>query len=540
MPKAEDEFWAFLGKVDCSEVQIHAVAEGTVVFPRVPLIRVEGPLLVCQLLETPFLNCTNFASLMATNACRFRQAAGKDKTLIEFGLRRAQGTDGAMSASRYSSMGGFDATSNVLAGKTFGMDVRGTHAHSFVSTYTALDDVKQRVLAHNPERPGKPAEGAPDSSKLDSAGCSVAPGSKSFAKQEDGSVDLLARAWAWRQVLGFDSASDSELAAFTAYALAFPDGFLALVDTYETLQSGVPNFLSVALALAEQGYSPRGIRLDSGDLAYLSKEARKMMKEADTATGASLAGSSKIVASNSINEAVLNSLNDQGHEIDVYGIGTNLVTCQAQPALGMVFKLVEVNGAARIKISQDIAKVTIPGSKEAYRLIGRDSQALLDVIIARGEAAPAAGTRMLCRHPFDEKKRVYVTPSFVMPLLAPVWLGNKSGGFLEAAEKSESSESPGAAAGDGAGTGAASGAGGGEVSSDAAADKLPVECATGRRCRLPPMDDLKKYVGDQLLLLREDHMRPLNPTPYKVSVSAGLYQFVHKLWSQEVPIPELG
>ena len=162
------------------------------------------------------------------------------------------------------------------------------------------------------------------------------------------------------------------------------------MDTYDTLSSGVPNFICVALALRELGYVAKGIRLDSGDLAYLSKEARRLFRAADARYGSSL-HSCTVVASNDINEAVLLSLNDQGHEIDAFGVGTNLVTCQAQPALGMVYKLVEINGVPRIKLSQDVGKVTIPGAKEAYRLIGTEGVPLLDVLVRVGEARPVAG-----------------------------------------------------------------------------------------------------------------------------------------------------
>jgi nicotinate phosphoribosyltransferase len=146
MPAADPAFWSYLRAVDCSEVKLYAVAEGTVVFPREPLLRVEGPLAVCQLLETTLLNLCNFASLVCTNAARHRLAAGPGKTLLEFGLRRAQGPDGAMSASRYSAIGGFDGTSNVLAGMVYGLAPKGTHAHALVSAFVGLDDLPHRTL----------------------------------------------------------------------------------------------------------------------------------------------------------------------------------------------------------------------------------------------------------------------------------------------------------------------------------------------------------------------------------------------------------
>eukprot|EP01029_Cantina_marsupialis_P023192 TRINITY_DN5741_c0_g1_i2.p1 TRINITY_DN5741_c0_g1~~TRINITY_DN5741_c0_g1_i2.p1 ORF type:complete len:327 (+),score=84.38 TRINITY_DN5741_c0_g1_i2:62-1042(+) len=241
-PHMNNGFFEYLLKVDCSEVQLSAVPEGSVVFPREPLIRVTGPLGICQLLETTLLNLCNYASLMTTNATRFRCAAGKDKILMEFGLRRAQGPDGAISAARYSYIAGFDGTSNVLAGSCFGIPIFGTHAHSFVTSYTCLEEITNRQL--------KSADGSKE-------------------------VDFVEMCLKIREETGARTTNTSELAAFIAYALAFPTGFLALVDTYDTLQSGVPNTLVVALALHRLGYVPTGIRLDSGDLAYLSKETRR-------------------------------------------------------------------------------------------------------------------------------------------------------------------------------------------------------------------------------------------------------------------------
>ena len=332
LPQCEDAFFAYLAALNCSELKISAMREGSVAFPRVPCARIEGPLAVCQIIETTMLALCNYASLMTTNAARYRNAVGPSKQLLEFGLRRAQGPDGALSASRYAYMGGFDGTSNVLAAKIFGIPVGGTHAHSFVSAFEALDDV-------------------------DVAACTVAGGGS-----RPGTHDLLAIVKRLRATHAPDT-NEGELAAFTAYAAAFPSKFLALIDTYDTLHSGLPNFICVAAALAECGYSAIGVRLDSGDLAYLSKEVRRGFAASEAAHGVETA-SFKIVASNNINERVLHALQKQGHDIDTFGIGTHLVTCQRQPALGMVYKLVEVNGSPRIKLSQELTKVTIPGRKD--------------------------------------------------------------------------------------------------------------------------------------------------------------------------------
>lgn len=457
-PHWEPEFFTYLGGLDCSEVTLFAVPEGTIIFPREPMITVEGPLVVVQLLETPLLNLVNFPSLVATNAARMKIAAGPGKHLVEFGLRRSQGPDGGLTATRYSFIGGFTQTSNVLAGKLFGIQIAGTHAHAFVMAFEHMDEVKGRVL--------KPKD-----------------------RPTDPGVDLSELVLQKRRALHFENTNNGELTAFTAYALAFPDSFLALVDTYDTLKSGVPNYLCVCAALVELGYSPRGIRLDSGDLAYLSKETRRMFREfAETVGHPELATSMHIVASNDLNEATIYSLKDQGHEIDVFGIGTNLVTCQKQPALGCVFKLVQISDNPRIKMSDDIVKTTIPCHKSVFRLVGANNIPLIDVMTlypttSQTDSAPIPNLRFLCRHPFDENKRVYVVPTSVIPLSRPYW-------------------------------------------------------QKGRLCaELPTLNEIRLYVDQQLAGFRPDHLRALNPTPYKVSVSRTLFDYMHSLWLNEAPIP---
>jgi len=266
----DPDFFKWLKDVDCSQVKIHAIPEGTLVFPKIPLLTVEGPVAICQLLETTLLNLVNYASLVATNAARFRLAAGPDKLLVEFGLRRAQGPDGALSSSEYCYLGGFDATSNVLAGKLLGMPVRGTHAHSFVSSFMEFEDLPTHDL--------------------------VGTNGQKY--------DFVAMVKSIRTALNFTRTNTGELAAFIAYAQSFPNSFLALVDTYDTLHSGVPNFICVAIALLNIGYKPLGIRLDSGDLAYLSKEACHIFKTAFDYY--QISGYKPIImASNDINEETL-------------------------------------------------------------------------------------------------------------------------------------------------------------------------------------------------------------------------------------------
>lgn len=445
----DPRFFDWLKSIDCSKIRLYSFPEGTIVFPREPVIRVEGPIATAQLLETTLLNLTNFPSLISTNAARHRLAAGFNKTMIEFGLRRAQGPDGALSASRYVYNSGFDGTSNMKAGEIFGIPMMGTHAHSLVQSFKDLNDLTDRKLI------GKDGK----------------------------DHDFMSMVLKIRMDFGFNETNEGELAAFIAYAQAFPGTFLALVDTYDTLKSGVPNFLCVAVALMRLGYTPIGIRLDSGDLAYLSRESRRIFKRAGRKAGTDLSFF-RITASNDINEDVIVALEKQGHEIDAFGIGTHLVTCQAQPALGFVYKLVMIMDNPRIKLSQDVGKVTIPAKKEVYRLTGNENKPIIDLMIQVGEAPPKVGERIFCRHPFEEAKRVNVIPKQIIPLHKMVWDG---------------------------------------------------------KMKYPPArnSEIRNYVIQQLTNFRADHLRHLNPTPYKVAVSQGLYEYIHGLWMKEAPITTL-
>ena len=283
-------------------------------------MRTEGPVIKTQLLETTLLTLVNYASLVATNAARFRSAIGADKTLLEFGLRRAQGPDGGLSASKYCYLGGFDGTSNVLAGKLYKIPIKGTHAHAYVNSYESMDDLTQKELCDR--LTGQPRQ---------------------FA---DLCLKYLNELGPVLKILP-DETNKGELAAFVSYAIAFPTNFLALIDTYDVLKSGVPNFLAVARALHECNYQANGVRLDSGDLAYLSVEVRGKFYETSKKFNLPYMEHFTIVASNDINEDTLISLEQQGHSIDSFGVGTHLVTCQKQPALGCVYKLVEVKSYSK-------------------------------------------------------------------------------------------------------------------------------------------------------------------------------------------------
>lgn len=176
------------------------------------------------------------------------------------------------------------------------------------------------------------------------------------------------------------------------------------------------NFCAVALALSDLGYKAVGIRIDSGDLAYLSQLSRETFRKLAEKFNLPWFAKLTIVASNDINEDTIISLNEQNHQIDCFGVGTHLVTCQRQPALGCVYKMVEINDQPRIKLSQEVDKVTIPGRKNAYRLYGADGHALIDLLQRSTEPAPQVGRRVLCRHPFQESKRAYVIPTRVETL----------------------------------------------------------------------------------------------------------------------------
>lgn len=282
---------------------VDAMPEGTVVFPNEPLVRLRGPLVQCQLLETPLLNILNFQTLIATKAARVCLAA-RGEPVLEFGLRRAQGVDGALAASRAAYVGGCAATSNVLAGRLFGIPVKGTHAHSWVMSFA------------------------------------------------------------------------DERQAFRAYAEAMPNNCVFLVDTYDTLE-GVRRAVEVGRWLREQGHEMVGVRLDSGDLAYLSIEARRILDEAGFPRAA-------VVASNDLDEHVIESLKDQGATIGVWGVGTKLATAYDQPALGGVYKLAAIRdpgGAWRytVKLSEQAIKVSNPGIQQVRRF-RQDGQYVADCI----------------------------------------------------------------------------------------------------------------------------------------------------------------
>ncbi len=398
----DTEFFDWL-KMLRMNIKVWAPEEGTLMFPRVPLMRVAGPLCLPQLIETAELCLVNYATMIATQASRMRLAAGNKAVLMEFGLRRAPGPDGGVSASHYAIMGGFDSTSNVLAGLLHDLPIGGTHAHSFVSSYSADELDKPRLLKF---------------------------------KFGESSCDLTELALMVQKELReyFPSqANQGELAAFLDYAWTNPDRFLALIDTYNVETSGLLNYLAVSVALARMRYVPLGIRLDSGDLVHLSNVVHKgyeicnkifsrITYDYDFAT-------QWIVASNDISENILWDFRNQKHHITHFGIGTKLV---ALPALGGVYKLVMIDDRWVIKLSMDAEKMTIPGAKRAIRLYGKDGRAILDLLAADEEydaliESLQTGKDIFCRHPAMETKRCRVNPTSFKELHPLVFDGRRLG-----------------------------------------------------------------------------------------------------------------
>ncbi|XP_044217489.1 nicotinate phosphoribosyltransferase [Thunnus albacares] len=386
-PTTDPAFFQFLRGLDCSGVTLRSVPEGTVVFARVPLMEVAGPLAVVQLLETSLLCLVNYASLVCSNAARFRLAAGPRRKLLEMGLRRAQGPDGGLTASRYTHIGGFDLTSNVQAGFLFGIPIAGTMAHSYVTSFTSLEEVwPQTLVAVN---------GEPDP------------------------VDFisLTKGWLSRvcELLGAEPGKirEGELAAFLSYAIAYPHNFLPVIDSYSVSCSGVLNFCAVALALCELGYRPVGVRLDSGDLCRQSVDVRRLFRLCSEHFSVSTFDSLIIVGTNNISEQSMVELNKKENEIDVVGVGTHLVTCTKQPSLGCVYKLVEVRGRPRMKISEDPEKSTVPGRKAVYRLVDSEGHPFLDLVSLAVESPPEAGLPLSCYPLGCDNTSVSVTPAQV-------------------------------------------------------------------------------------------------------------------------------
>jgi nicotinate phosphoribosyltransferase len=368
---------------------VFAIQEGTTVFPIEPILRVVAPLGEAQLVESALLNIISFQSLIATKSARVCLEAGKDN-VMEFGLRRAQGYDGALTASRSAYIGGCAGTSNVLAGKVFGIPVYGTQAHSWIMAF------------------------------------------------------------------------ENELEAFRRFVEVYPANPILLVDTYDTLKSGLPNAIMVGRELLERGGNLFGLRIDSGDLAYLSIEARKLLDEAGL-------DKTIIVGSSDLDEYIIHDLKIQGAKIDSYGVGTKLVTADGNPALTAVYKMTAIQDGSgswimKQKVSDNITKSTLPGIKQVWRLYGKEREMLGDIVEIDGTLLNFS-KGVTGRHPhFEHVKTVYSSVTEAEPLLAEVMKG-------------------------------------GRIS-----------------IKLPALKEIRERAGSQLELLHPTVRRLLNPHNYKVSL----------------------
>ena len=330
----KEDFLSYLAGFHFSG-DIYAIPEGSVVFPKEPLVKVIAPIMEAQLVETAILNIINHQSLIATKASRVDYAAGGG--VMEFGLRRAQGPDAGTLGARAAVIGGCTGTSNVLAGELYGIPVQGTHAHSWIMSF-------------------------PD-----------------------------------------------ELTAFRTYSKMYPDACILLVDTYDTLKSGVPHAIQVFKEMRDAGITSKlmGIRLDSGDIAYLSKKARKMLDEAGFTNAI-------ISASSDLDEYLINSLKTQGCTVTSWGVGTNLITSSDNPAFGGVYKLAAIKKpgdkefTAKIKISENPEKITNPGNKTVYRIYDKESGKIRADLICLADETFDESKDMIIFDPIETWKKTKI------------------------------------------------------------------------------------------------------------------------------------
>jgi nicotinate phosphoribosyltransferase len=384
---------------------IWAVPEGTVVFPNEPLIRVVGPIAEAQILETTLLAMVGHQTLIATKAARLKTAT-KGAPVIDFGTRRAHGVEAALYGARAAYIGGCEGTSNVRAGKLFGIPIRGTHAHSWVESF------------------------------------------------------------------------DTEIESFQSFSRIFADNCVLLVDTYDVVE-GVHNAIQVAEEMRATGKTLRGIRLDSGDLAYYSKVARSMLDEAGFPEV-------KILASSDLDEWLIESLRDQGARIDIWCVGTKLMTSYQTPALGVVYKLMAAGYGEdpllpKIKISQNPEKVTNPGVKKILRFYNERGFMMGDLLTDVDEPIPS-GEPVIAHHPmYDYMKKTYRPPYEAREIMVPIFLN-------------------------------------------------------GKQVYDPPsLPKVRQYAAEEMESLESETKRFTNPHLYKVSLSDGLHHIKKKLllWHHE-------
>ena len=347
----EEDFLEYLRDFHFSG-DIYGIPEGTVVFPREPLVKVIAPIMEAQLVETALLNIINHHGLIATKTARVVYAAQGDG-IMEFGLRRAQGPDAGVYGARAAMIAGCVGTSNVLCGKMFQVPIKGTHAHSWIMSF-------------------------PD-----------------------------------------------EITAFRTYARLYPTACILLVDTYDTLNSGIPNAIKVFTEMKEAGIPMPfyGIRLDSGDLAYLSKEAKKMLDAAGFPDAV-------ISASNDLDEELINSLKLQGATINSWGVGTNLITSKDCPSFGGVYKLAAIRDKntgkfiPKIKLSENAEKITNPGDKTIKRIYNKETGKIIADLICLTDEQFDEGSSLLLFDPVQTWKKTHLAPHSytIRDLMVPVFL----------------------------------------------------------------------------------------------------------------------
>jgi nicotinate phosphoribosyltransferase len=378
---------------------IWAVPEGTVVFPNEPLIRVTGPIAEAQILETTLLAIVGHQTLIATKAARLKLAT-RSAPVVDFGTRRAHGVEAALYGARAAYIGGCEGTSNVRAGKLFGIPVRGTHAHSWVESF------------------------------------------------------------------------DKEIDSFRTFSQIFPDHCVLLVDTYD-VSDGVRNAIQVAEEMRREGKTLKGIRIDSGDLAYYSKVARDMLDQAGF-------HEVKILASSDLDEWLIETLRDQGARIDIWCVGTRLMTSYQTPALGVVYKLMAADRGdgklmPKIKISQNPEKVTNPGIKKIIRFYNVKGRMMGDLLTEVDEPVPE-GVPVTAHHPmYDYLKKTYKPPYYAREIMVPIY-------------------------------------------------------REGRQVYDPPsLDQVKRHAEEELESLEDETKRFINPHIYKVSLSNNLHQIKKRL-----------
>jgi nicotinate phosphoribosyltransferase len=438
IPHGSDSFWEWLSNLDTTGLSVYAMKEGTVCFGNEVLIRFQGPVALCQLLKTILQNLSNYSTLITTNAARMKLVCGK-ATLTEFGLRNSQGPNGAMTASAGAYRGGFDYTSNILAAQKYNIPVFANIAYAFILSMTEVDQLPTRMIT-------------------------CADGTE---------VDFVKLVLDIRFDLKFET-NEGELTAFIGYAMTYPEDFIALVDTYDAIKSGIPNFISVGRALITCGYTPRGFCINNGDIAEISNIAKDLVY-----SYAPYLDYIEIIGSNDISyESLLNLLNVK-HEITNFRSGSNLVNCYDQANLGMMYDLVDITGFPRVQSSEYSGSIIIPGRKNVYRLVDENGIPLMDYINLVSEEAPVTNELLNYYNINDLINKLQITAVGVQPLLNLVMTGG--------------------------------------------------DASTSWRVDSVPLIDQREYVQQQLGLFPKEILQPINPVAYNIGISEQVWNLIRNV-----------